>query len=278
MKKSFKIGIIGLGVVGGQIYNWFKKKKFPVLGYDKFKNIGRLEDLKESDIIFLCLPTPFKQGRGADLSALRENLNFFKTLKGKIFVIKSTVPPKTTEKFQKTFKNHYFLVNPEFLREADPLKTFLYPDLQIVGYTKKSKKYAPLILKLLPEGKYNVTIPATETEVIKYTVNAFLATKVIFANQIYDLCSQIGADYETVREVIEHETRIGRSHLEIFHQGYRGFGGKCLPKDLKNLIHFCKRLNIQPELFLTVDKINCKLLKSQRLLKKLYRDWLNNKS
>lgn len=278
MKKNFKIGVIGLGVVGKQIYNWLKKKKVPALGYDKFKNIGKIEEIRETDIIFLCLPTPFKENRGADLSALKENLNFFKDLKDKIFVIKSTVPPKTTEAFQKTFKNHYFLINPEFLREADPLATFLYPDLQIIGYTKKSKKYASLILKLLPNGKYNAVIPATEAEVIKYTVNAFLATKVIFANQIYDLCSKIGADYETVRRVIEHEARIGRSHLEIFHQGYRGFGGKCLPKDLENLIHFCKSLNIQPELFLTVDKINLRLLKSQRLLKKLYRDWLNNKS
>ncbi len=174
MEKQQKIGIIGLGIVGQTLFDWLKKKKIEVYGYDKFKNFGSLEEVDKAKIIFLCLPTPYDPKTGYDLSALEENIKYFK--KPKIFVIKSTVLPGTTEYFQKHYKIHKFLFNPEFLREADPLNTFLYPDLQIVGYTQKSKKLAKDIIKLLPKGKYNTIIPTTEAEIIKHSINSFLST------------------------------------------------------------------------------------------------------
>ncbi|GIW67089.1 MAG: hypothetical protein KatS3mg095_0987 [Candidatus Parcubacteria bacterium] len=253
-----------------------KKKKFEVYGYDKFKNIGSLEEVNKAKVIFLCLPTPYRPKTGYDLSALEENIKYFKT--PKVFIIKSTVLPGTTEYFQKKYKIHKFLINPEFLKEADPINTFLYPDLQIIGYTQKSKKLAKEILKLLPQGKYNDIISAIEAEIIKHSINYFLSTKVIFANQIYDLCQKLGANYELVRKALENESRIGKSHLNIFHGGYRGFGGKCLPKDLNALIYLYKKLKINPELFKSVWKLNYKYLKNQKLFRKLQQDWLNNKS
>ena len=272
-----KIGIIGLGVVGKTLFDWLKKKKLDVKGYDKFKNIGSREELKDREMIFLCLPTPYDKKFGYNLSALIENIEYFK--EPKIFVIRSTVLPGTTEKFQKEYKQHYFLFNPEFLREADPWGTFIKTDLQIIGYTKKSKKFAQEILKLLPKAEVlNTLMPATEAEIIKQAVNAFLAVKVIFANQIYELTKKLKADYNFVRKGLESERRLGKSHFDVLHSGYRGFGGKCLPKDLNALITHYKNLNLKPELFDLVWKINFNYLKKQKLLNRLFKDWLNNKS
>jgi UDPglucose 6-dehydrogenase len=272
-----KIGVIGLGIVGKTLFDWLKKKKIDVKGYDKFKNIGSREELKDREVIFLCLPTPYNKKTGYDLSALIENIEFFK--EPKIFVIRSTVLPGTTENFQKKYKKHYFLFNPEFLREADPWGTFIETDLQIIGYTQKSKKFAKDILELLPKAKnLNTIMPATEAEIIKQAVNSFLAMKVIFANQIYELIKKLKANYNFVRKGLENERRLGKSHFDVLHGGYRGFGGKCLPKDLSALIVHYKKLKLKPELFETIWKINFQYLKKQKLLKRLYEDWLNNKS
>jgi UDPglucose 6-dehydrogenase len=276
MKNS--IGIIGLGFVGGTIFKWFKKKKYQLYCYDKFKKIGSPEEVSKADIIFLCLPTPYRKNIGADLSALKENLDYFKNHKNKIFVIKSTVPPGTTENFQKQYPQHKFLFNPEFLRAGDPWKTFINTDLQIAGYTQKSKNLAKKILNLLPQGKnFTGIMPATEAEIVKYAVNSFLAMKVIFANQIYELTQKLNANYETIKQALESEPRLGKSHFNVFHEGYRGFGGACLPKDLLSFITLYKKLKLKSELFETVWKINFNYLKNQKLLKKLYQDWLNNK-
>jgi UDPglucose 6-dehydrogenase len=277
MKKS--IGIIGLGFVGGTVFKWFKKKKYPSYCYDKFKQIGSPEEVSKAEIIFLCLPTPYRKNIGADLSAIKENLDYFKNQKNKIFVIKSTVPPGTTENFQKQYPQHKFLFNPEFLRARDPWKTFVNADLQIIGYTQKSKNLAKKILNLLPRGKnFTGIMPATEAEIVKFSVNSFLAMKVIFANQIYDLTQKLNANYETIKQALESEPRLGKSHFNVFHEDYRGFGGACLPKDLLSFIEFYKKLKLKPELFEVIWKTNFKYLKNQKLLKKLYQDWLNNKS
>jgi UDPglucose 6-dehydrogenase len=277
MKNS--IGIIGLGFVGGTIFKWFKKKKYQLYCYDKFKKIGLLEEVSKAEIIFLCLPTPYRKNIGADLSAIEESLEYFKNQKNKIFVIKSTVPPGTTENFQKQHPQHKFLFNPEFLRARDSWKTFVNADLQIVGYTQKSKNLAKRILNLLPLGKnFTSIMSATEAEIIKFAVNSFLAMKVIFANQIYELTQKLNANYEVIKQALENEPRLGKSHFNVLYEGYRGFGGACLPKDLLSFIELYKKLKLKPELFEVVWETNLKYLKGQKLLKKLYQDWLNNKS
>lgn len=270
-----KIAIVGLGTVGQTVYQYFKKKKFQVLGYDKFKKIGSLEDLERAKIIFLCLPTPYQRKTGADISSLKETISFFK--KEKIFVIKSTIPPGTTDYFQKIYRKHFFLFNPEFLTEKRAKQEFFNPNLQIVGYTKKSKPLAKKILNLLPKAKFSKIIPAKSAELFKYARNAFFALKVIFANQLYDFCQKEKINYQEVKNCLANDPWIGPMHLEIFHQNYRGFGGKCLPKDLKALIFFFKKAGVSAELFQAVDRINFKLIKAQKL-EKIFNDyWLKNK-
>ncbi len=272
-----KIGVIGLGIVGKTLFDWLKKQKYEVYGYDKFKNIGSLEEVDKADVIFLCLPTPYNPKSGYNLSALEENIKYFK--KPKVFVIKSTVLPGTTEYFQKKYKKHKFLHNPEFLREKYPYEDFINPSLQLIGYVKKQdKNLAKKILNLLPKAPYTKIVEAKSSELVKMAINNFLALKVIFANQIYDLAEKMKINYEEVREILENEPRLGKTHFKVFHDGYRGFGGKCLPKEISSLITLFKKYKLKPELLETTEKINLKLLKKQNLIKKLKQDWLNNRS
>lgn len=274
---KLKIGVIGLGIVGGTLFKWFKKKKYEVYGYDKFKDIGSLEEIDKTQIIFLCVPTPYRFKLGYDLSSLEENVTYFKN--SKIFVIKSTVLPGTTEYFQKKFKRHKFFHNPEFLREKTPWQDFLKPDLQLVGYVEKQDiNVARKVLNLLPKAPYTKIVEAKSSELVKMAINNFLALKVIFANQIYDLTEKLKINYDEVREILENEPRLGKSHFKVLHNDYRGFGGKCLPKEVSSLITFYKKFGLKPELFEIINKINYRLLKKQNLIKKLKQYWLNNKS
>jgi UDPglucose 6-dehydrogenase len=256
MEKQ-KIGIIGVGMVGGALAKVLSR---PYL-YDKYKEIGSLKEINQADIIFICVPTPFDAKKGFDLSYVQDA---FKLIKGsKIVVIKSTVLPGTTEMFQKKYPRHKILFNPEFLTEETADQDMRYPDRQIIGYTKKSYNVAKDILQILPLAPFERIIPATEAETVKYFGNCWFSVKVVYANQIYDLCEKLGIDYNRVRECAAADKRIGPSHLEIFHKGYRGYGGKCLPKDTRALIWLGDKLGVDLELLKTSEKIN-KVLTGER--------------
>ncbi len=257
-----KIGIIGLGTVGKVIKYWFKKRS-TLFFYDKYKKIGSPKEVNEAKIVFICVPTPFHdKGKGYDDAAVIESL---KILSGvKIVVIKSTILPGSTEKFQKRFPQHKILFNPEFLRHKTALKDFLYPNRQIIGYTPRSKRLAKRILNILPKTPYQKIIPATEAEMVKYFGNCFLALRVIFANQIYDLCQILGINYNLVKEVAGYDPRIGHSHFNIFRDGYRGHNGLCLEKDVKTFIQLGKSLKVRLLLLEVMDKINESLIKNKK--------------
>ncbi|MGB9598575.1 MAG: hypothetical protein ACPLZH_01895, partial [Minisyncoccales bacterium] len=227
--KELKIGIVGVGMVGGALQRYFEKKGKKLFLFDKGKNLGSLNEINQADVIFLCVPTPFDKKKGFDLSYVKEAVSAIR--EEKIIVIKSTVLPGTTEKLQKEYPQHTFLFNPEFLSELTADQDMEYPDRQIVGFTQKSYSVARDILQILPLAPYEKIMPATEAEMVKYFGNTWFAIKVIFANQIYDLCQKLKIDYDRVMEAASADKRIGRSHLEVWHKGYRGYGGKCLVGD-----------------------------------------------
>lgn len=249
-----KIGIIGVGMVGTAMQKYFESTNKPLFLYDKFKKIGSPQEVNRADLIFISVPTPYNERAGFDLSAVEDA---FSIIRGeKIVVIKSTVLPGTTNKFQKEYPKYKILFNPEFLREATAYQDFVSPDRQIIGFTDKSHDVANDILAILPKATFSKSIPATEVEMVKYFGNTFLATKVIFANQIYDLCRILGVDYNLVMECTAADPRIGGSHFEIFHQGYRGYGGACFPKDTKSFIQFGDKLGVELKLLKLVEEIN----------------------
>ncbi len=248
-------------MVGKTLKNYFEKKGFDIFLYDKEKNLGSPSRINLADIIFICVPTPYKEGEGLSLEHVEKTCKNLD--RSKIIVIKSTVLPKTTEKLQKKYKRHKFLFNPEFLVEARAKETTENPERQIVGYTEESKDFAERIMKILPEAPYQKIMPATEAEMVKCFGNCFLATKVIFANQFFDICKSSEIDYDSVKEAVGKDSRIGMGHLEIFHAGYRGYGGKCLPKDVKALIEFCKKSNLKADFLKKIEEINNRLMKDQ---------------
>lgn len=236
-----------------------KRYFFEAKIYDKYHSQDSLEEVINRDIIFICVPTPYAAEAGFDLTEMNNVFNDLKSVKNKIVVIKSTVLPGTTANYQIQRPDLKILFNPEFLTEATAAEDFLYPDKQIVGYTEKSQDIAEEILRILPEAPYKKIMPAKEAEMVKYMINSYYAVKVIFANQIYDICRAGGIDYNLVKEAFIADKRVVDSHLDILHKGYRGFGGKCLRKDIYSLIDFAKQRGFDPKLLEVAKEINLTL-------------------
>ena len=272
--SSLKIGIIGLGMVGEPIRRLFDEKRGFKRGvnlfcYDADPTKGYFDGYNLADIIFISVPTPPNPDGSCNTSIVE---SVVAGIKGeRIIVIKSTVPPGTTEGFQKKHPQHKFLFNPEFLTESQAWEDFLKPVRQIVGYTEKSKDVALAVLNLLPISYYQSPwlvstykvrgYTATEAEVIKYASNVFGAIKVSFGNMLFDVCDGIRipggleVNYENVRDALGADPRIGPAWLDVNHGSYRGFGGYCFPKDLRAFTEFCKS-KIEPLKFSINKRLN----------------------
>ncbi len=259
MEKT--IGIIGGGVVGLAIKAFYPKAKI----FDKFIKLDSWEQTVNQDIIFICVPTPFNFNNNRyDLSAVEETLSKMSNFRNKIVVIKSTVIPGTTERLQRQYPYLKIIHNPEFLDSAKAKEDFARPDKQLVGYTEKSKDVSPMVLEILPKAPYSKILPATAAEIVKYAVNTYYATKVIFGNLIYDICQALEVDYDEVRKAFESDRRIAPGNFDVWHGGYRGFAGKCLPKDLASFIIRCDELGVEAGLLKEVWRINKDLIKGKR--------------
>jgi len=259
-----KIGIAGSqGMVGGAMRKYLEcKSNYQLFLYDKGRDIGSPAILDNADFIYVCVPTQFENGK-CNTDIVEEVIDGLSD--NKVVIIKSTVIPGTTEKLQKKYPNHKILFVPEFLTEETTDQDMSYPDRQIIGYTKESYDVAGDIKLQLPLAPCTKMMPATEAEMVKYAGNCWFATKVAFANQIYDLCEKLEIDYEPVLDGMAADKRIGRTHLKIFHKGFRGYGGKCLPKDLKALISFAKTNDMTLSVLEEVDRYNDELVKLQGL-------------
>ncbi|MCL5666526.1 MAG: hypothetical protein M1383_02040 [Patescibacteria group bacterium] len=273
--ETKKIGIMGLGFVGGALMRYFKTRPVSLFLYDKYKKIGSVEEVNKADIVFICVPTPFLDGKGFDLSAVKDAIG---ELQGaKIVVIKSTILPGTTENLQKTFPRHKFLFNPEFLREVSPYEDLIRPDRQILGSTKESQAAAKEVMGLLPKAPFEKIMPATEAETVKYMANSFLALKVVFANEFYDICKEIGIDYALVKEAVVKDPRIGDSHFDVGHGGYRGYGGSCFPKDVNAILQLAEDKKVRVSLLNAMRKANKELLEESGLNEDFFLQELHKK-
>lgn len=253
--KDYKIAVMGVGMVGGAVARYFSSKNIQPVLYDPPRGLSDKDALNSADIVFVAVPTPYDEAAGGfDLSYVRGALG---ALTGeKIVVLKSTILPGSTDQLQSEFPQHKILFNPEFLTEVTADQDMKFPDRQIVGYTEQSFNVAKDIVLLLPLAPFERIVPAKAAEMIKYFNNTWFATKVIFANQMYDICNKLNIDYDAVRDSASADKRVGPSHLEVFHKGYRGYGGKCLPKDTRALIQLGDRLGAPQKLLKVVEEIN----------------------
>jgi UDPglucose 6-dehydrogenase len=257
-----KNGIAGIGMVGTALKNWFQKQDCELYLYDKYKKIGSIEELNKADYIYLCVPTPTTKD-GCDISALDEVLS---QLEGeKAVIIKSTVVPGTTDKLQFKYPQHTLLFSPEFLTVETPDKDMENPDRNVVGYTEAERFIAQEVIDQLPPAPVNIITKAFVAEFIKYAANTYLAMKVAKNNELYDIFRKFGGtdeDFEQLAQGIGSDTRIGHSHLKIWHDEYRGYGGYCLPKDTKAFIKFAETLGVKTPVTSAFNRYNDKLLRS----------------
>ena len=261
---KYTIGIMGTGMVGGALERYFESVGTVPKVYDKGKNEGSTDDVNCAEVVFICVPTPYDElSGGFDLSYVHAAL---RDIRGeKIVVVKSTVVPGTTAALQEQYPRLRLMYNPEFLTEMTADQDMKFPDRQIIGTTPQSFTAAADILAMLPLAPFERVMPSTAAETVKYFGNTWFSTKVVFANQIYDLCQKIGVDYDQVMEGAAADKRIGRTHLEVFHKGYRGYGGKCLPKDTRALIQLGDRVGVSMALLKKVEELNNALRAQQNL-------------
>ena len=239
-----KIGIIGYGVVGKAAVNTFSKV-FDIVKYDKYQSLDDFDDLMDCDFIFIMVPTPFDCNlKKVDDSAVVESLSRLDSMKYKgIVVIKSTVPPNSCEKYVSMF-NLDIVFNPEFLRESTtPNEDFENQDTIVIGSTSstsfESVKDMYMAVAVPNANYYNTTLK--EAEMIKCAQNTMLASRVALANIIYDACQQNDIDYNRIREIAFDRFKILGPHMVQVPgpDGQRGFGGKCLPKDIRAFSTIC---------------------------------------
>jgi len=262
-----KIGILGQGYVGLAIKVGFQPHYSDLNYFDKFhkkkSSVKNLEKLVHcSDIIFICLPTPMKKSGQCDTSIVRKEIvkiNDYSSNK-KIVVIKSTVPPGTSLDIDNENDNIDVIFNPEFLTEKNFLEDFKKQNRIILGGNKSPVDILEQVyLKVFPKTKIIKTDSKT-SEMIKYLTNAFLATKVSFANEMKIICDESGVDYDKVLKYALHDERLGKSHWAVpGHDNKFGFGGSCFPKDINALIYFAKKEGVNPEVLKSVWETNLKV-------------------
>jgi len=252
-----RVGVVGVGVVGGAVRDYLEGEGIRPLLYDRDKRLGSQAEVDQADLVFVCVPTPYRPVVGFDDSAVDDAIA---SLSGaKTVVLKSTVLPGMTEKYQRRYPQHTVLFNPEFLRDKTAVADFLEPDRQIVGYCRSDEAVAAEVLRLLPRAPHEAVVPAAVAEMAKYATNAFLAMKVVFANELFDLAQALNIDYAQVRVSLAADLRIGGSHLEVLDGGYRGYGGKCLPKDTMALLDLAEDLGVEMRLLEAAHEVNSRL-------------------
>jgi len=233
-----KIGITGCGVVGravaGTLAEWYT-----LVRYDKFARHDHFDELASCEIVFITVPTPFDSSAEAvDDSAVTESLERLKSLNFQgVALVKSTLPPGSCEGYAEQ-SNLRIAYNPEFLRESTtPNEDFKNQECIVVGtpdndvFMTIKQMYERVAV---PQARY-YHLSFREAEMVKYAQNTMLASRVVLANMIYDACEAQDINYDTVREIAFDSFDILGPHMVQVPgpDGKRGFGGKCLPKDVR---------------------------------------------
>ena len=257
-----KIGIIGQGFVGNAVYQKCKNY-FDILTYDidETKCNSDFHYIKKGcDTIFLCLPTPMYEDGTCNTSIVEimlSQINGYGPNKSYDIVIKSTIPPGTTEEWNKRFEKLNIVFNPEFLTEANAVSDYENQNRIILGGPRPATtRLKRIFTKVFPKA-HIIKTGSRHAEMVKYVTNAFLATKVSFANEMYQICQALDIDYDKVIEYAQHDDRLGTSHWAVpGPDGDFGYGGHCFPKDVKALISLANKYSLDPKILTAVDSKN----------------------
>ena len=266
-----RIGIVGQGYVGTAIKVGFEPY-YTVETYDKYdgmKSTVQLTDMVETcKVIFVCVPTPMNTDGTCHtdivesvVKEIDDRVDLANIPKPTV-VIKSTVPPGTTDRLHRKYKGVDVIFNPEFLTEMNFIEDFKNQSRIILGGVRRGTSLLRQVYsKVFPHATI-VKTNAKYAETVKYFINCFLGTKVSFANEMKMLCDEIDIDYDKVVEYATYDERLGKSHWAVpGPDGELGFGGHCLPKDISAIVNGYGDM----ELLQAVLKVNDRVRKN--------RDW-----
>ena len=258
------IGIIGQGFVGNAVYQKFSSF-YEVFTYDldKDKCNSSLSDvIFKCETIFVCVPTPMKKDGSCDTSIIESILGEVDLLVDNIeakrtIIIKSTIPPGTTARFNNRYESLSIVFNPEFLTERNAVADFENQDRIIIGGPRPTTTEVKTVFSKVFPKAHIIKTDSTHAEMVKYTTNTFLATKISFANEIYQLCGKLNIDYDKVIEYATLDDRLGDSHWGVpGHDGDLGFGGHCFPKDLAALLYLSRKYNTTNNVLCATQETN----------------------
>lgn len=261
--KKLKLGIVGHGFVG-KATDWGFNKRVNKFIVDPLLNTN-ITDLKEfePEIVFVCVPTPMGDDGNQDSSIIE---NVIKELvlncPNAIKVVKSTVLPSLLEALNQL--DSKLVYNPEFLREKHANIDFVNSEMIIFGgdrniSTQVSNAY---LRHSRCKTKEHIFTDLKTASFIKYSINTFLASKVIFFNELHSIYEKLDVkdSWDSVVNIISKDSRIGESHMNVpGHDGRKGFGGACFPKDSLALIKFAGSMNINLNSLITTVKVNNKI-------------------
>ena len=257
-----KVGIIGFGFVGKALFSGIRTD-VETIKIDPMLN-SSIDDLVSfnPEFVFICVPTPMKDDGSQDLSILEKVFEqISKTEIDANIILKSTVTPDNLSILSKKIE---FVYNPEFLREKTAEEDFINAKIILFGGKKElCKKASNFYLNhTLCKQKDHFITDMITSSFVKYSINSFLATKVIFFNQLKKVFveSKLDANWEEFLKIISKDSRIGESHMQVpGHDGRDGFGGACFPKDILALKNFSENVGIDFSLIGEVIKVNNKI-------------------
>jgi UDPglucose 6-dehydrogenase len=248
-----KIGVIGNGFVGSAVANGFSKYNVKVFDKNPDLSTHTLKDVVSQDFVFICVPTPMKNTMGDDcnLSIIESCFRDIEEIgSNAILIVKSTVPIGTTSRLQSEYGSLNIVHSPEFLTAKFAKEDFLNADRHIIGYTDKESSGIEA-LNLFQKAFPNIPcliMKSIESESVKYIANCFFATKVSFFNEIHLLTEKLGLNWNSIIKGVTGDRRIGCSHYQVpGHDGDKGFGGTCFPKDINALIATFEKNGIDPK-------------------------------
>jgi UDPglucose 6-dehydrogenase len=271
------INIIGYGYVGGSIGYLCKRREIAYTITDKSDKTGNnevayfndlantIEESEKSNSVnyyFICVPTPSMYNYKCDTSIVESIFNTLseRCTKRTIVIIKSTVSPGTTRKLHNSNKNGNIFVffSPEFLTEKNAKCDVLNEKKLILGSAADTKNiYAFDIVSLMYNSKEITFCQYEYAEMMKYTINVYLAQKVHFFNEIYDICESMGISYDNVKDLVLMDKRISPSHTSVpGHDGKFGFGGSCLVKETKGMVYLKEELGLDTDCLNSMLELN----------------------
>ena len=246
-EPALAVGVIGHGYVGNAVAVGLE----PV-ALVRFHDPGRagstpLAELAEADVVFVCVPTPMADDGACDTTIVEAVLAELSAARTRAAVVlKSTVPPGTSERLAARHPELALCFAPEFLRERSGVEDFARPARIVLGWPARCPTEARAQVRGLYRRRFPavpiVELSATEAELIKYAANAYFAVKVSFANELAELAGALGVAWEPIRAALVLDPRIADDHLRVpGPDGEPGFGGSCLPKDVAALLALAER-------------------------------------